>query len=92
MGEITKVTRGKLVIAILALLALTGLTWWLSYVPTGAWETPISLGIAAVKVSIVGLFFMDLAETRGVLRLVAVVAPLFITVMILLMLGDVMFR
>ena len=92
MGEITKVTRPKLVVAILALLALTGLTWGLSYVPTGSWETPISLGIAAVKVAIVGLFFMDLAETRGVLRLVALVAPLFITVMILLMLGDVMFR
>jgi cytochrome c oxidase subunit IV len=90
--ELFKVTRVFLVVAILALFALTALSWGLSYLHTGHWEVPIAMGIAAAKVTIVGLVFMDLAEVRGTLRLVALTAPLFFLILISLVLGDVMLR
>lgn len=90
--ELFTVTRLWLLGAILALFALTGLSWGLAYLETGHWEVPIAMGIAAIKVTIVGLFFMDLAEVRGTLRLVALTAPLFILILISLVLGDVMLR
>ena len=87
-----EVTRFWLVVAIVTLFALTGLSWGLAYLQTGQWEVPIAMGIAAVKVTIVGLFFMDLAEVRGTIRFAALAAPLFILILISLVLGDVMLR
>lgn len=86
------VTKPLLVVAILTLLALTGLSWGLAYVPLGDWAAPLAIGIAAGKAIVIGLFFMDLAEMRGSLGLVALTAPLWIAIMILLMLTDVFTR
>lgn len=57
-------------VALMVLLALTALA---SKAPLGALKTPISLVIAAIKTTLVFLFFMQLWYQRGLIRLFAVV-------------------
>lgn len=54
--------------ALMVLLALTALA---SRAELGAWNTPIALVIAAAKMSLVFLFFMQLWYARGLVRIFA---------------------
>ena len=56
--------RGVLGVAI-ALWALTALTYALSRLPHGAWSLAVALGIAAVKATLIVLFYMHWVEQRG---------------------------
>jgi cytochrome c oxidase subunit 4 len=67
----------------LGLLALSGLTFGLSFVPLGGVETPVALAIAAAKGVLIVLFFMHLVEQRASNALVL----LFCIVMLLLLAG-----
>ncbi|HJL17588.1 MAG TPA: cytochrome C oxidase subunit IV family protein [Sandaracinaceae bacterium LLY-WYZ-13_1] len=86
------ITPRTLWIAFAALLVLAAGSWASSLVPLGALAVPLGLGVAALKVAIVGLVFMDLGEHGGGVRLAAVVAPAFLALMIAFMLGDVWLR
>ncbi|MFW5875485.1 MAG: cytochrome C oxidase subunit IV family protein [Myxococcota bacterium] len=86
------VSRRTLVINTGALLALTGLSWGLAHVSLGAWEMPVALGIAAVKVALVALFFMHLVRERGGVRFAAATAPIFIALLTGLLAADVLTR
>ena len=70
-----------------SLMFLTWLTVWVAGIPLGAWNVVVALGIATVKASLVGLFFMHLIEegklTWGYLTLTGFT--------LLLMLGVIMF-
>src|SRR4051812_549787 len=46
------------------LLALTGISWALSYAHLGPIETGVALGIACVKATLVALIFMEAIEAR----------------------------
>lgn len=82
-----------LVFVVLALLVLTGASWALSYAHLpGLAGVLVALAIASVKVALVMLFFMELAEHRGGVRLVALVAPAFVALLTLFMLFDVWTR
>lgn len=61
----------RLALAWLALIALMLLSLASAYVPLGAWNLAIGLGIAALKAAIVLWCFMRLAEGSVLLRLVA---------------------
>lgn len=76
----------------IALLALTGLSFGFSRLQLGAAATPVALGIAAVKVAVVGLVFMHLARGRAVLQLVALTSLVFVALLVLGVVGDVTFR
>lgn len=69
------------VVSFVALVALTLASFWLSYAHLGPLEVVVALGIAAVKVSIVGLFFMHLVNEPSSHRIVAVVAVLFVAIL-----------
>src|SRR5262249_47779461 len=74
------------------LLALTLLSFGLSYVHTGAWEMPIALLIAVVKSLLVLLFFMHLVEQKFIHGFVVVVAVALLGLLLLLVAADVKTR
>lgn len=55
-------------VALMVLLALTAVA---SKLPLGALQTPTSLVIAAAKMALVFLFFMQLWSAKGLIRLFA---------------------
>jgi cytochrome c oxidase subunit 4 len=76
-----------------SLLVLTGLSLGASYLHLpGVLGVVVALGIAAVKVTLVVLFFMELRDHRGGARLVALTGPAFVATLILLMLAEVWAR
>lgn len=82
----------KYVLALVALLVLTGVSFGLAYVPLGAAGPVVALAIAAVKVIIVGLIFMELLTSLAATRLIPVVTVLFVILLCLGIVGDVGFR
>jgi cytochrome c oxidase subunit 4 len=74
-----------------ALMGLTVLTVYVATSPIdfGAWSLWIALGIAAVKGSLVVLYFMHLRYDRPFNAIVFVVALLFVAIFISLTLLDV---
>lgn len=80
-------------LAWLALLVLTGLSFGASYiVPQGAAGLTAALGIAAVKAALVMLVFMHLLEMRFASQLVILVTILFIALLCLGAVADVRLR
>jgi len=82
----------KYVIALIALICLTALTFGLHYVTVGELGMIVALTIAAVKVTIVGLVFMELRSSMVATRTVAAVAVVFVVLLCLGVFGDVGFR
>jgi cytochrome c oxidase subunit 4 len=75
-----------------ALLVLLGLTFWLSYVPLGNFNVVAALGIAAAKASLVGLLFMNLSQSRALIRLAAAAGFFWLVIMFGLTLADFLTR
>lgn len=93
MRRSLEITPKLLALVIAALLALTALSFAVSYAELPGWaETLVAIGIASAKVTLVMLFFMELLDHRGGVRFVALTGPAFLAVLILLILGDVYFR
>ncbi len=80
------------VLALVGLLALTGLTFGLHYVPLGAAGPVIALTIATAKIAIVGIVFMELRESMAATRMIALVSVAFVALLCLGIAGDVAFR
>lgn len=59
---------GLLVWVGIVLLGLAALSFLLSFLALGAWETPIALLIAATKALGIGLWFMELRHARVSVR------------------------
>jgi cytochrome c oxidase subunit 4 len=76
----------------LGLLALSGLTFGLSFVPLGPAETPAALVIAAAKGLLIVLFFMHLVEQRATNALVLVFCLLMLLLLAGLAVADVLTR
>lgn len=87
-----EVNRRTLGLALCGLLLLTALSYALSFVHLGAASVPVALLIAGAKISLVGLYFMQLIESSKVVRLVVATVPVFVLLLIGLVLGDIGFR
>jgi len=61
-------------VAWLALLALLALTCGSAFVPLGAWNAAINMGIAAIKALVVLIVFMKLGRAATTVRLAALLA------------------
>ena len=72
-----------------ALLMLTVLTVAVTTIDTGAFEIWISLGIAALKASIVALYFMHLRYDKSFNSVVFVAAIVCLALFLILTLADV---
>jgi cytochrome c oxidase subunit 4 len=90
---ILHVSKRMLLAVIASLLVLTAVSLGVSYLPMpDVASVIVALLIAAVKVSLVVLFFMEVIEHGGGVRLAAVTGPVFLVTLILLMLGDIWTR
>ena len=72
-----------------ALMVLLGLTFGSAYIPLGAFNSVVNLGIAALKAILVAVFFMELRASGQLVRLTALVGLVFILVMFALTFTDV---
>jgi cytochrome c oxidase subunit IV len=71
-----------------ALLVLTGLTIVVGRMQFGRANLIVALAIAALKATLVALFFMHLWESEGVNRLVFLVSVVFVSLLTLGVLTD----
>lgn len=76
----------------LGLVLLTTATFLIGQVELGAWQMPVGLLIAAVKGTLVVLFFMHLIEQSHANRLVFVTSLVFVALLIAFAVGDVALR
>ena len=74
------------------LLALTGLTIGLAFLPLGPWHTPVALGIAATKAVLVAVIFMHLRFGTTSSRMAAVAGLLWFSILLAGTLDDVITR
>ena len=87
-----EVTGRQTVAALVALLALTLLSFGLSFAPLGVAGPVLAFGIAGGKVLIVGFIFMHLREAVFATKLVALVSALYIALICVGIFADVGFR
>ena len=93
MKRSVEITIRTVVIVTVALLVLAAISWGVSYLHLPPWAgVGVAMGIAALKVMLVMLYYMELAEQRGGLRIVALTAPAFVMILIFLALADVWTR
>jgi cytochrome c oxidase subunit 4 len=76
----------------LALLALTVLTWLVSYVNLGLMNVAVAMLIAALKASLVALFFMHLRHENRLVWAFALFPLGFLLLIIVGTLVDILFR
>jgi caa(3)-type oxidase subunit IV len=74
------------------LMALAGASFALRFAHLGTLGMPAALAIAAVKVVLVGLVFMELAFEKPSVRLAFAAGLMMIAVMLALMIADVVTR
>ena len=80
---------GRYAAVLIALLALTGLTYAAAKVHLpGGWAVVVALAIAAVKGTLVALFFMHLWDQQGPNRLVFVTSLVFVALLVGLTVAD----
>ncbi len=75
-----------------ALLVLTGLTIGASFVDLGIFHTPVALAIAAVKATLILLYFMHLRYSHSLTRLVFVLGLLWLGILIAGTMDDALTR
>lgn len=75
-----------------ALFVLTIITWWVATFDLGAINTPLALGIAFLKASLVVMFFMHLKYNAKILWMVAVCSVLMTVVMFVFTMSDYVSR
>jgi cytochrome c oxidase subunit IV len=80
------------VLALLALVALTAVSWGVAQVALGRASTPVALAIAAVKAAVVATAFMELRRASATARIVALVTVAFIALLCAGTVADVALR
>ena len=83
---------GAYILVFVALLLLAALTTGVAYINLGAFNTVVALAIAAIKMSLVGLFFMHLWYSRGLTRIVVLAGFFWLALMVSFTLADVFSR
>jgi cytochrome c oxidase subunit IV len=83
---------GTYVFVFAVLLLLAALTTGIAYINLGPFNTVVALAIAAVKMFLVGLFFMHLWYIRGLPRIVVLAGFFWLALMVSFTLADVFSR
>ncbi len=81
VGPVLWRRRRRLLTIWVLLLLLVALTVTTAYIPLGVFNMALNILIAAVKVVLVGVFFMHLAEPQVVPRMICVIAGVMLVVM-----------
>ena len=80
------------VVVFVALLALAGLTTGVAYIDLGPFNTVVALLIATAKMCLVGLFFMHLLYSHGLVKIVVFAGFFWLALMVAFTLADVFTR
>jgi cytochrome c oxidase subunit 4 len=75
-----------------ALLIFTGLTVLVAYFDLGVLNTPVALGVAVIKASLVVLFFMGVRHNTPLTKVVVVSGFLWLFILFGLTMGDYLTR
>ena len=75
-----------------ALMALTGLTVWASFLHLGVWNTPVALTIAVTKALLVALIFMHLRHSPKLTIFVVLASVLWLGFLIVITTSDYVTR
>jgi cytochrome c oxidase subunit 4 len=75
-----------------ALMLLTLLTVWASYQHLGIWNTPVALGIAITKATLVVLFFMHLRYSPKLFAIVIAASVFWLLILFGITLSDYISR
>ena len=75
-----------------ALMVLTTLTVWVAFQDFGGLNVPIAFGIAALKATLVVLFFMHVIHSPKLTGIVVVGSVVFLLVLFVLTLSDYVSR
>ncbi len=79
-------------VVFVTLICLTGVTVGVSQLPLGRWHLTIGLIIAAVKASLVLLFFMHLWYSNRLLWVVAASGVVFLAILLIFTMNDYLMR
>ena len=71
-----------------ALMLLTGLTVWASFLHLGVWNTPVALTIAVTKAVLVALIFMHLRGSPRLILYVVGASVVWLAFLILITTSD----
>lgn len=85
-------SRTTYVLIFVVLLILTVVTYLVSRIELGVWNTPVALGIATVKMSLVALFFMHVIHSTRVTWLVIGASAIWLSLLLGGTLADAMTR
>lgn len=86
------VSTRQYVFTFVALLTLTAIALATTRIHLGAWALPVALTIAALKATLVGLYFMHLIERPDESRLVPIVSVILVAVLVTLTAADIATR
>jgi cytochrome c oxidase subunit 4 len=75
-----------------SLLALTAITVWIAFIDLGVFNTPVALGIAGLKASLVILYFMHVRFSTRLTWVVIAASILWLAVLFVLTLADYISR
>ena len=75
-----------------ALMLLTALTVWASFLHLGVWNTPVALTIAVTKALLVGLIFMHLRHSPRLTLLLVLASVLWLAFLIVITTSDYVTR
>lgn len=76
----------------LALMAFTALTVWVAFIDLGWASTPVALGIATIKATLVILFFMHVRHSSKLTWVIVVGSFLWLGVLFVLTYADYLTR
>jgi cytochrome c oxidase subunit 4 len=82
------VTVRTYVIVFVALLILAALTTAVAYVDLGIFNTVVAMAIAAAKMTLVALFFMNVRYKRGLTRIVILASFFWLALLVGMTLVD----
>jgi cytochrome c oxidase subunit 4 len=76
----------------LALMVLTALTTGVAFIDLHAWNTPVALAIAVVKMVLVVLFFMHVKYSPSLTKMVILAGFFFMALLVAFTLADELTR
>ena len=86
--ELKATSRRTYFFVYIALLALLASTIGAAYLPIGGWNNLVAVGIAAIKATLVILFFMNVRNSPNLTRIYVMVGFVWLSILIVLTLAD----
>ena len=70
------------------LMVFTGITVWVAFTDLGPLNTPVALGIAIFKATLVILYFMHVKYSPRLTKLVVVASVFWLAILLIMTMGD----